>query len=274
VDNDAPAGRLPRVRRAFPVIGLGGLVIVAGVLIDDSTLFLAYAKALIWPLVVLVVLWWLRDPIRTKAAQLLEIQGAGMAARFAAEEKTEQFSEDVVADVAALASDDVESEERQGPPPPTADPAPSDAKEPPLAQMESPGPDPSGTREQERRRRIERLMDETAAWGWEMAALGFKSPPKPVVTWGDGENVPTIRYARGGITDQSVGLWRQAAAAIEAPIKRRERIDKLEKELKTALGKGRVATDMARRFGLRSEVDVLKSALRSIDPGNPWLDVD
>jgi hypothetical protein len=51
--------------------------------------------------------------------------------------------------------------------------------------------------EARRREQIERLIAEAAQWGYEMAAIGFKTPPRPVIEWTP-EGEPQILYGEGG----------------------------------------------------------------------------
>jgi hypothetical protein len=48
-----------------------------------------------------------------------------------------------------------------------------------------------------RREAIERLMTEAAEWGWTLAHMGFKTPPRPQISWSDGGE-PTIDFGVGG----------------------------------------------------------------------------
>lgn len=47
-----------------------------------------------------------------------------------------------------------------------------------------------------RRELIEKLMTDAARWGYEMAGLGFRTPPRPVIQWSD-DGKPTILYGEG-----------------------------------------------------------------------------
>ena len=50
--------------------------------------------------------------------------------------------------------------------------------------------------EKARRELIEKLMTDAARWGYEMAGLGFRTAPRPVLQWSD-DGKPTILYGEG-----------------------------------------------------------------------------
>lgn len=66
-----------------------------------------------------------------------------------------------------------------------------------------------------RREAVETLMRDAASWGWEMAGMGFRTPPDPQVEW-DIDGYPTIRYGAGGLISRTVvshpGLARERAS--------------------------------------------------------------
>lgn len=71
-------------RRRWPYVVFGLAVLAALYLaifrLPELRLTLDYLKALTWPGLVAVVLYWLREPLREKVAQLLKIGALGVEA--------------------------------------------------------------------------------------------------------------------------------------------------------------------------------------------------
>ena len=206
------------------VVGLGGLVILtlAIFVLPEPALTLEYLKVLVWPTVVGVFLYWAREPLRAKVEQLLSFGAFGAEARFAATESLQASVTDAVATVLESTGsnqhDDSVSEH-------LADSPDGDK----AAEPEPEGPPEAETRNEsgperpellskrlrnqaiERRLRrmqeqgaIESIMRESAAWGFQMAQLGFKTVPVPIVEWTD-DGRPIIKYARGGSVESEDG---------------------------------------------------------------------
>jgi hypothetical protein len=85
--------------RVLAVVLSGGIALwlLFHFVISDDQLLLDYLKALVWPLVILGAMFWLRDPLRQKVGQLLRVEAFGTSAEFAGE-----LQQEVASDVDAL----------------------------------------------------------------------------------------------------------------------------------------------------------------------------
>ncbi|WP_433221950.1 hypothetical protein ACQP00_22135 [Dactylosporangium sp. CS-047395] len=145
---------------------------------DGPAQRLDYVKALIWPVVAVVVVWSLRDLLRTKFGQVEQVDALGVAMKFrVAQEAAQQLQDDVRDAVAELDATDAPVEMRV-----TEAGETSDAE---LARA-------AAEAEQRRRAAIESLVETAALLGYAMIDRG--QPPKIGVTWTeDGE--PKVRIA-------------------------------------------------------------------------------
>ncbi len=87
--------------------------------ITDAHLTLEYARAMLWPGVVLLTLFWLRGPLREKLRELLKIEGFGALAQFQ-EQRTRQFADELGGPIGTLAATATDPDET--PPDPTQPP--------------------------------------------------------------------------------------------------------------------------------------------------------
>lgn len=95
---------------------VGGLFVVAAAvsltciwalwafLIKDHRLALDYLRTLIWPTVVVMVLYWLRTPVRQKVSQLLRFDAFGTTAEFSPEAQGRELENVLHNPVASLLS--------------------------------------------------------------------------------------------------------------------------------------------------------------------------
>jgi hypothetical protein len=122
----------------------------------------------------------------------------------------DELQEEVGADVRALVDDDPDGHQ-----PTNGFVGPSA----PLATGRAPAAPPAGgaapderADEERRRAAIERLMERSARWGFQLAQSGtFRTMPRPVIRWDD-DGEPHIAFAEG--------TAEQAAAATPSPIDR------------------------------------------------------
>lgn len=121
--------------------------------------------------------------------------------------------------------------------------------------------DAGQTAEAERRRVMEETFTEGAAWGWEMAQLGFRSAPTPVIRWSaDGQ--PEIQYGvgQGGPSTKDLAI-------------RAHRLESEIRALELLIG-NRSTNEQARLLGQpdseRRLLASLKENLRQIDPDSPY----
>lgn len=70
-----------RIALSIIVLALGTWTLFTFV-VSDAELVLGYVEALAWPIVVSVILYWLRAPLRAKFAELLRFDAFGTSARF------------------------------------------------------------------------------------------------------------------------------------------------------------------------------------------------
>jgi hypothetical protein len=296
----AMSEQLPtRIRRAAvavaPLFLLAALIAGLAIGVHDRRLLLDYVRALTWPTVVAVSLWWLREPLRLKIAQLLELSAMGATARFDEREQATQELEDSLADAMEVLGPEPEPESEA--------PAQQDANvEGPVAEVgatapegkadatpeKKTAPDPALTailentardaqrRERERREAMESVIRESAAWGFDMAHLGFTTRPIPVIEW-DHNGRPAILYGTSK-PPSSAPVPRQirtdaADATSPGAVKRLEReIQQLELER----DRQSIFPSMITKFGTdeasvrNKQIQRLKERLRRIDPASPY----
>lgn len=129
---------------------------------------LDYIKTLIWPAMALVVVLVFRRPIRSLIGEgRTRVKGPGF------EIKTE-------AATFALNSQIAASAQRLTRPSAQQRPARGEERR---AAADTPAGEVDATEEAARRQAVEQLLKEAAAWGWQMARLGWSQPPVPHVTW-------------------------------------------------------------------------------------------
>ncbi|MDQ1626406.1 MAG: hypothetical protein QOI54_150 [Actinomycetota bacterium] len=271
--------------------------------IKDPTLTLAYLKVLVWPAVVAVGLYWLRVPLRDKVGQLLKVSIGSAEAQFALNQDLQRDLGDAV--VALQAEDTLEvsvedeasvTDEASAEATPATDHADDDATD----NVDDPATDEGiptiseiaeahrasrneqierrlreGTekanREEARRRAIEKIIEESAEWGYGMAQIGFQGRPKPVIAWTD-DGRPRILYGENQQPPTT------PARRYDPVVKARnleDEIRRLEMELATSdylvggiAGFGRNEREKAKRERLA----VLKQRLRQVDPNSALAD--
>lgn len=283
-----------------PLLVLAGAVTLLVMLVDDKRLLLDYLRTLVWPAVVIAVLWWLREPLRSKLADLLKVSVAGASAEFYREQQVnEELTEGIQEPVQVLDGGELiarmprEPKETQ----PERAPSAATAVEPTVRIERKSGADsaigvesgqPAEVQEQrratvddERARRaaIEKIIRDSAGWGWDMARLGqFKSKPVPVIEWGD-DGQPRIVRGEGQRA-------RPKARTIAVPPDSRydpyERARRLEREVKTLSEEvnrpllamennlASLAITGDPRAGKRRTLAQLKEQLALLDPNSPW----
>lgn len=264
---------LRSIGTAWPPLVLIAAITGLAIGLDDKDLLLEYLRALVWPAVVATVLWWLREPLRTKLADLLELSTGVGTARFARQEAATRDLEDDIAEASTVLvgeapstgdADESDPELLQVTPPPSV--APGDDSRSPNDEMNH------QMRETVRRTAVERVIKESAGWGYDMAGIGFQSRPVPVIEWDDNGR-PRILYASGEVAQQRAsGITRlQKPVSAEDTIRRLEElIMKSERDQDNLFRKA--AGGGLNRVAEEKELERLKERLRRIDPANPFAD--
>ncbi|MCL4368455.1 MAG: hypothetical protein M1337_04740 [Actinobacteria bacterium] len=94
----------PAIRIALTLLGLTlGTWALFSFVVSDAELVLGYVEALAWPIVVSVVLYWLRAPLQSKFAELMRFDAFGTSARFSPRD-AEALDEDIREPAARLRS--------------------------------------------------------------------------------------------------------------------------------------------------------------------------
>jgi len=292
-------------RRRWPYVVFGLAVLAALYLaifrLPEPRLTLDYLKALTWPGLVAVVLYWLREPLREKVAQLLKIGALGVEAQFA----NLRLQEELTGPAAAVLDDteDSGSEDPEATPGEAAgvvhkvniddhlkvtDQSKSDG----VGEPESTPPVRGlptvqqvaaqmavlerGLKRGKEKQAIEDIMRVSAWWGYDMASLGFKTRPTPVVEWTE-DGRPLIQYAKG-----------EPGGAANIPVQRggaegnrQVMVSRLEQEIRDLEAKverpmtildyavGPLGEPDGKREGDKGRLRKLKLRLRKIDPDSP-----
>jgi hypothetical protein len=294
-------------RRVWPavMVGVGSLMLLAVVrfLLPEPALTLEYLKVIVWPTVIGLILWSVRDLLRDKFAQLLKIGAFGAEAEFAA---TERLQENVTGPAAAVFADTVapdaqhndgETEVDQG----LTDPAigddvnvetqPTERSEEGILIGLNPvrnfttmtkgdaARDLGGLSANQRRAKrvqeqqaIERIIKESAVWGYDMARLG-KGRPVPAIEWTE-DGRPIIKYGQADVPVAFTTNWDALMdeALPPKPLLHDDLVKRLEAEiraLETKIDNRPYATGLALGpDGERERLRKLKSRLRQIDPNS------
>jgi hypothetical protein len=263
----------------LPLAVIAGGIAVLALLVDDRRLLLDYLRTLVWPVVVVVVLFWLRGPIREKLHDLLEFSAAGASAKFArAKAADEALAVDIGAAAKALV---LEGDPNQPAPEIHVDDHAEGAATQPLetrsvrnGTSDASEVVKSGDLEDEAYRRvaIEKIIRESAGWGWDMAQIGFKTRPNPIIKW-HRDGTPHI-ISGEGITDAPskllVSPWRFHRAPDYDRQEHARRLERMIQELtEEAENPAAVQIGDSREVNAR-KIQALKTQLRQIDPNSAW----
>lgn len=277
-------------RRRWPYVTFGLVVIVVLYLVifrlPEPRLTLDYLEVLIWPGLVAVVLYWLREPLRQKVAELLNIKAPGFEAQFvnnrrlqddltgpaaavlADTEDSESGGPETEPDVAAVTheahiedhltvTDQSKGETDEGEPEPTPPVSGlSPVEQAAFAQMS--GADRAVKRAQEKQA-IEDIMRVSAWWGYDMAQIGFKTRPTPVVEWTDDDR-PLI---------QSIYINAQQRGPKPDLKAMANRLEQEIRDLEAKIESPMTGYLPAKKVGERTRLWKLRSQLRTIDPDSP-----
>lgn len=182
-------------RRHWPYVAFGLVVLVVLYLViflpPDPRLTLDYLKALIWPALLAVVLYWLREPLRQKVAQLSNAELFGQKLGF----DNQQIQAAVTGLAATFFSGSKDSEsERPKAEPDTAGVAHETGED----------------RRRQEKQAIEEIMRASAWWGYDAAKRGFPRRPTPVVMWtkDDRPLIQSVRDEPGQILFMPDAAWR------------------------------------------------------------------
>ena len=245
------------------------LVAIIGIArwLDDRRLVLDYLKVLTWPLVAGATLFWLRQPLRDKLREILKVQFPGGYAEFA----TKAFEHELETPSKILQKDTTHPEALSASPTQRESTAPVADISNPDRRENNPHTlygDGVGL-ETARRLAIERIIEESANWGYTLAKSGFEGRPAVRIDWGaDGR--PQVHYNR----DKSVAHF----MANYDPFVKARNIEKeirdIEKSLSRAGSVGGIAGTLAGFDSManREHLKVLKRRLARIDPNSALLD--
>lgn len=288
----AQSGALRLLRAVAPILVVAALLTVLAFWIDDKRLVLEYLRALAWPAVVGSALWWLREPLRTKLADLLEVSAAGATARFAQQDAANRELEADIADASTflvgqdeaadvVVPDDTDSSEP--PPQTTQGSAPlatsHQPPSPPVPADDAP-PAPGGNaemnasiREAARRSAMEQVIKESAGWGYDMAKIGFSTRPVPVIDW-DAKGRPKIQYARGETPEELNRAIPPVRVVTAGSSSRADSVTRLEDEIRKLERErddvNRSFWNATERIAIEKQIERLRDNLRGIDPGSPY----
>jgi hypothetical protein len=104
---------------AAVIVG-GAIWALFSFVVTDERLFLDYVRALVWPLLLGVMLYWLRAPLREKFGQLLRLEGFGASAQFSPEIQGMRLQAELDEDLTELFGDGDGSDEQATDEPETA----------------------------------------------------------------------------------------------------------------------------------------------------------
>lgn len=194
--------RWPRMRARLSV----GAAVLAVVLtfaalrywLPGPELTLAYLKVLVWPTLAFALLFAVRDRLLEKLSDLIEWAGFGQLFKFRNEagSAVSARASQALGDAAILSS---------SPPNPAPGLSVAGPGEGPEVNTDEDTPMERAETEQVRRQAVEASFTQGAAWGWDMAQLGFKSRPIPVIEWSE-DGLPNIRYGKGQSDRTSTGV--------------------------------------------------------------------
>lgn len=273
------------------VVALIAAFVLLRYVLPGPELTLAYLRALVWPFVLIGLLYALRERLLDKFNDLVEWAGFGQSLKFredAAQARTINAEERLVmaleaTDVISL-QDFAEAELTHADDAPDHREAPGGAHEsseqsPEAIEVgdgdglpESPADAHAHERvdetavERERRRAVERAFAEGASWGYDMAKIGFRSRPRPVIEWtSDGH--PIIKYGVGDDGTRAAMDWstRDEVEKLENEIRRLDAIIENPKiDPRERLKSRNMNTLRSRQYGLLQR-------LKELDPDSPLL---
>jgi hypothetical protein len=152
-------------------LAIGGALV--WLIATDPSNRLGYVKALVWPIVIIVVAFTVRDVLRERIGSMTKLSMPGSFIAEFAERQSNAELQQSLREASPVLVDD-RDETRDG------DDAQGDSTDTAVAV----------STESERRAALERAVKAGAVWGFNMAAIS-DSPPEPVITWG-GDGEPTI----------------------------------------------------------------------------------
>ncbi len=150
---------------------------------DTSRIVLDFARTLIWPGLLLITILLLRQPIAAliDRATSVRIKGPGFEGQV--EAVTRALERNIATTARALTS----PQSHQG----KADVGQGAEDRRAGAPASGHEDGDQGLDETARRKAIEELLAEGAAWGWQMAQLGWDRLPSPDISW-DRNGLPTL----------------------------------------------------------------------------------
>lgn len=261
----------PRRRTALAVaVVVAGLALVLARYTGGPKLFLDYLKVLVWPLTLVIGVWWLRDILRDKLRQLVELAlPGGAAAKFDADRADVEASEELAPVAKALVRpdrrtvsfDEAEDEFNMHVVIPPAEV--ESRMRTKVDEQRAVAERAMRAREEERRAAFEKIFSEGAEWGYKLCVAGLKEIPVPAITWLDDE-VPVITHAVGRQDGIGAGLRTDDPRMAE----------RLENEIRRLLR--RIDDPMGShtdKQAARAELRRLQSLLSIVDRDSPLVHV-
>ncbi|MEU4553502.1 hypothetical protein [Micromonospora violae] len=231
-------------------------------------LVLSYLKVLAWPLTLLCVTWWLREPIHAKLKDLLRLD-VGVASMDFAQVRAEELSASVQSDLETLTEQPRERGEAL-----EVVPVPPNRRAQSVSEdMEQTAAGDVSTShesreladrelESERRRATERLVKKVAKWGYDMGKNDTELPMPTIIWHSDGR--PELLFspvAHSSTAPQSRTFGdRERIRNLESEVRRlTEEYHKLNNSLNSAVKFGSAPAKKA-------ELDEARGKLRQIYP--------
>jgi hypothetical protein len=280
--------RMARAARPALLAALLGVATMTGSIaslnwwLGDHALVLSYVKVLVWPVALMSAVIWLRDPIRQKIGELTKASFGPGSVDFQQQVASDHLTADLKRPVSvldsnaalALATPEVEVEGDAS----LAPNEPADVKlEVPLIGPNLALAPDDLSRESERpvseaarRGAIEKIIRDSAGWGWDMAGIGFKSRPLPVIEW-TSDGSPRILYGEGKSGRPG---WTLVSGRHGAEYGRR--LEREIKEIESQLNSPQRMTSLEKLTGadqvLADRLAEMKARLREVDPNSPYAD--
>lgn len=253
-------------RRPVVVAALVSVAVTVGSLallnwwLGDHALVLSYVKVLVWPVALVTAVVWLQEPIRRKIGDIATATLGPGSVTFREQRSNETLTEDLKSPVSLLN------------PAPDLSIAPEEATPQGRAVLADDAlkiEDQTAT-EAARREAIEKIIRDSAGWGWDMAGIGFKGRPTPNIEW-TSDGSPRILYGESATVGHH---WPNVSGRNQGEYARR-----LEQEIRTVEDEIQSPMRMTQFDRLTGKDKMqalrladLKARLREADPNSPYAD--
>ena len=248
-----------------------------------SSIFLSYLKVIIWPVVFLIFIFMFRQEVKTALSKLIKIDtpiasltlsqdNQKSATEETAHVLTAEANVSIVASATATLTADAEVTH-------SPDQNNQELIVQPTAESESRTVPISSNGEQEvqpglAKDAVEQYMKVSAAWGYNMALIGFKSPPVPEIDWD--EDRPQIKFGSGSTIEENLGArvltvkeQTERDMIIREILGIRKELNGLSVYDRVSMGIGPSAENV-----LKYQLREMKKLLQKIDPTSIFLTDD